>query len=328
MKSHKDTQDIEFVRNSRIVSELTLVDGLLRSGKSAVGPILGSFDRVEIIRSEPLLETIPLFYHLDKIAKDAAIALLRREIDIRLYNSMISRNTNFRIGDFTGVFNNTNTFKYLKRLFLKDGDIVVERIKKERPIFQAEVHDMLQFIDLYFEAFGKGLRVIEMVRHPLELLHEKNVIRYAAFLEKNSRGWQLNIKNKKGHIPYYALGWADEFVNESPLNRAIKIVHRLTKQMISKYESLSSSQKHQVLFIPFEKFATFPHKYLDLISNFIGSEVTGKTKQALKKQKVPRVIDPKVKENKMKLIKEKISKECLGILDDLINTYEQKYLIP
>jgi hypothetical protein len=45
-------------------------------------------------------------------------------------------------------------------------------------------------------------------------------------------------------------------------------------------------------------------------------------------QKVPRIINPVVKENRMKLIKEKTSKVCLDVLEDLINKYEQKYLIP
>ena len=324
MKNNKSPTNIEFVRNNKIVKKLILIDGFLRSGKSMVGPILGSFAGVEIIRSEPILESLPLFYHFDKISRDAAIALLRQELDMKLYNSMISRNTNFRFNDITGVFRNVNSFRYFKRLFFKDGNIVLERIRTERSIFQVEVHDMLQFIDLYFEALGEGLRFIEMVRHPVDLVFTKTGPAFENCLKANPRHWGHLIISKKGEAPHYAFGWIDEFVNETPMNRAIKILKRQTEKARMKYKTLSKNQESQILFIPFEKFATFPYKYLDLISNFIDSEVTGKTKRALKMQKVPRIINPVVKENKMKLIKEKASKECLDILDDLINEYEQR----
>jgi len=69
-----------------------------------------------------------------------------------------------------GTSRPVNSFRYFKRLFLKDGDTVEKKIEKEKPIFQLEVHEILQMIDLYFEAFGKGLRVIEMLRHPQRLM--------------------------------------------------------------------------------------------------------------------------------------------------------------
>ena len=194
------------------------------------------------------------------------------------------------------------------------------------PIFQVQTHDMLQKIDLYLEAFGDGLRVIEMVRHPVDLVYSMDSHGYGTDIGVNPRAWELAIKYKAEHVPYYAFEWIDEFLNETPINRVIKIVERLTKQMMKKYKSFSKDQKNQVLFIPFEGFAESPDKYLDLISRFINSKTTKKTKKTLKRQNVPRKIDIKEREKKLNLIKEKASKECLQILDDLVEEYECKYL--
>jgi hypothetical protein len=100
-----------------------------------------------------------------------------------------------------------------------------------------------------------------------------------------------------------------------------------TKESLNKYESLSESVKKQVLFIPFEKFAESPNKYLELISNLIRSEVTKKTTRSLKKQRVPRKIDVKDKERKLKFIKKNTSSEYFQILNTLAGEYESRYLI-
>ena len=320
------TKNIELIKDKKIVSELILIDGTHRSGKSMIGPILASFDGVEIVRTEPIIEALPQLYKLKKIEKDAAVTLLQREIDMMLYNSMISRNINFRIKDRTGVWKNANTIEYFKRLFYKDGDVVLERIKSEKRIFQIEVHDILPVVDLYFETFGKGLRIIELVRHPIDLVHTQDGPSFSTCLQSNPRYWRLTFKSKNKAVPYYAYGWIDEFLDASPVNRAIKIIQRFSNKMRIKHESLSEAQKSQVLIIPFERFAISPYKYLDLISNFIGKGITKNTHKVLKKEKVPREINPKERERKMKLIKEKASKECLDMLDKLIYEYEQKYL--
>jgi len=292
-----------------------------------LGPILSSFDRVEIERMEPILESIPLLYSFEKITKDAALALLCREIDMKLYDSMISRNTNFKISDRTGVFSSLNFLKYFKRLFSKEGDIVLERIEKERPIFLVQTHDILRRIDLYIDAYGDRLRVIEMVRHPVDLVYSLDDRGHGVGTGLNPRLWQLAIKSIDGDVLYYASGWVEEFLKISPIDRLIKIVDIFTKESLNKYESLSESVKKQVLFIPFEKFAESPNKYLELISNLIRSEVTKKTTRSLKKQRVPRKIDVKDKERKLKFIKKNTSSEYFQILNTLAGEYESRYLI-
>ena len=69
MRNNNLVPNIEFVRTNRIVKDLVLIDGALRSGKSMIGPILASFDRVENERTEPILETLPLLYNFNKITK-------------------------------------------------------------------------------------------------------------------------------------------------------------------------------------------------------------------------------------------------------------------
>lgn len=326
MNRNNLTTEIEFIRNNRIANEVVLIDGPPRAGKSMLGPVLGSFERVEIERMEPFFDSLPVLYNFNKITKDAAVTLIRREIDVRLYDSMISRMINFRFKDRTSPFYTKNVFKYIKRMFLKDGDSVLERIKKEKPVFQVMTHDMLQILDLYLEAFGDGLRVIEMVRHPVDLVYSNHNRGLGTDLGKNPRFWQLAIKSDEDDIPYYAFGWESEFLKETPINRVIKIVYRLSKQVRNEYDKLPESTKKQVILIPYEKFVISPYKYIEEIENFIAIKRTASTAKILRKLKLPNRINLTKRESKLKFIEGSASKECLQILCDLSVEYENRYL--
>tara|TARA_Y100000294_G_C8563315_1_gene339857 strand:+ start:1366 stop:2337 length:972 start_codon:yes stop_codon:yes gene_type:complete len=317
---------IEFVRDNRLVKELILVNGPPRAGKAMLGPIMGGFARVEIYRIEYILDAIAVFYVFGKIERDVAIAILRREIDLKLYNSMISRMINFRFTDHGGVINNANPLRYFKRLFFKDGAAVVKRIKDEKPIFQVQSHNIVENIDLYLDAFGDGLRILDMVRHPIDRVYSMNKRGDGTEIGVNPRFMSLTIKYKGECLPWYAIGWEDEYLKDSPIDRQIKIAQSLNKKRIDKLKLLSPAQKNQILVIPYEKFATSPDQYLKTIESFINSEMTKHINKILRKKKIPMKINPEDRVKKLKTIKEIASNECLEILDGLSEEYEALYL--
>ena len=151
----------------RIAEKVVFVDGVSGSGKSILGPILASFDRVERYRLDCVYEHIAVLHKFGKIDSDAATVLIRLHLDEALYHSMISREVNFRPFDHTGFLNNPFRLRSIVRLFTKDGDAAVERIHRVKPIFQVNCHQMFPAIRLAFLAFGPRVRAVEMVRHPL-----------------------------------------------------------------------------------------------------------------------------------------------------------------
>tara|TARA_Y100000294_G_scaffold177407_1_gene202693 strand:+ start:203 stop:1168 length:966 start_codon:yes stop_codon:yes gene_type:complete len=317
--------NIEFVRDNRLVKEIVLVNGPPRAGKAMLGPIMSSFARVEIYRIEYILDAIPVFYKFGKIERDAAVAILRREIDLKLYNSMISRMINFRFADHGGVLNNANPLRYFKRLFYKDGHVVMERIKHENPILQVQTHNIVENIDLYLDAFEGGLHVLDMVRHPIDRVYSMNRRGDGVNIGVSPLAIQLAIRSKGKDLPWYAIGWEDEYINDSPIDRQIKIVQRLGKKRKDKLESLSAKSKSQILVIPYEQFLTSPDRYLKSISKLINSEITKHTKKILKKKRVPNKLDPADREKKLKAIREIASPKCLQILENLAEEYESLY---
>jgi hypothetical protein len=315
---------MELYRKRYFPDSVLLIDGITRAGKSMLSHIVGSLRGVEITRLDMMFEELAYIYGFGKISKDAVVTMLRLEVQTKLYESMIGRFTNFRFHDLTGVFDNVNSLRYFKRLFMKDGDVVIGRIRKENPLFQVQTHDILGFIDIYFEAFGKGLLTLEIIRHPIDLIHSYFVKGYGK-RDMDPRNFGLTMKYEGKILPTYAHGWEDLYLSSSQMDRIIGIIDSRTECIKKSYEKLTLQQKKQIMFIYFEKFVTRPWVYLRKIEAFIGRKTTRFTKKALKQQKCPRKLLASDRDKKEKEIMELASENTQKILNKLVRDYEFRF---
>jgi len=279
-----------FIREARIADKVVFVDGVSGSGKSILGPILASFDRVERYRLDCVYEHVAVLHKFGKIEDDAASVLIRMHLDEALYHSMISREINFRPFDHTGFLNNPFRLRSIARLFMKDGGAAVERIKRIKPIFQVNCHQMFPAIRVAFLAFGPRLRAVEMVRHPLFVVQhwvQFGMERYGT----EPRDLTLWIKSSTGEpVPWFAHGWEEEFLRLAPVDRAIRTVHWLSHERDIVLEKASQEERRQVLLIPFERFVADPWPFLRRLEEFLGAKTTTATRGVLKRQRCPRSI--------------------------------------
>jgi hypothetical protein len=316
-----------FIRNNRLARKVILIDGPPRAGKSLTGQLVSSYENIENERMDVIIEQIAILYHHNKISRDASIALLRREIDQILYDSMLARNTNFRWGDRTSIFNNFTIIKYFKRLFEKDGLSVLERIKNEKPGIQFMTHDVLQKSDILFEAIGSGLRIIEMVRNPIDLIYSMHLKGYGDDIGINPIYWELSIQTKSQDIPYYALEWSNKYLKLNPIDRVILIVDQLFNEVREKFDSLSEARKTQIMFIKFDTLISDTQSICNRLENFLDASKTKRTSKIMSKQKVPKVFDKSLTDGKYENICQIASKSSLKILDHLISNYENCYAV-
>jgi len=301
---------------------VVLVDGITRTGKSMLGPILTSFEGVELERMEIILERIPQLFMMGKISEDAAISLLRIEVQMKLYESMISRNINFRFGDHSSVFSQAKKLEYIKRAFRKEGDEVVERIKKEKPLFQVQQHDVLGISEIYFKSFGKSLRIIEMIRHPIDVVYSQFKRGYGSREDNDPRIWAFTI-NFKGHIlPWFCQGIEDEYIScEKAIDKVILSYNERSRRLWKTYDNLNHEDRSNVLIVPFEKFVTSPLPYIKKIENFIGRKCSKSIEKTLKKANCPRILKEEEMVSKLEEIKNIASEKYLKMLNQLCEDY-------
>lgn len=287
---------VEMKRHTEITKKIVFLDGLSGTGKSMLVPIVNSLERVELGRFEHIYEYLCTLDYLKKIDSDTAEFMIRMMADTAQYDTMIARETNFRFKDCSGAFTSSNGIKYIKRLFMQDGDMVMDRIQKEKPILHIMSHQALTTMNLAFRSFENRLRVIELVRHPLYMLgHWYSYIdRYGT----DSRDFTIWILHNGKNLPWFAHGWEDLYIESTSFDRVIYSIDWLLKKVDDTVQKLDDEQRKQILFVPFEKFVLEPYPYLEKLCDLLDTETTLYTRKALRKQNVPRetILDVSVKE--------------------------------
>ena len=173
--SHLIQNEPRAVREEMLLEELVLVDGQAGCGKTLFTAIIAAMDRLELLNYSPELENICALKYLNKITDDAAESMIRIQMDLVIYETMMSRGTNFRPSDISSIFRDVDLKIYLRRLLVKGDEVIPERIKKERPILHFATHNLLAFSEPVFKALGLKVSLIEVVRHPLYMLIQQTL---------------------------------------------------------------------------------------------------------------------------------------------------------
>lgn len=321
-------KSIKFDKLNHLFQKVVFVDGIAHSGKILIGPILSTYKNVELQRFDTVLEHIAVLYHYNKISLDGAVTLMRNYVDESFYDSMIGRNINFRPTDLSSVFFGKNQRKYIERLFKEEGDVVTERIKNEKPIFQTLTHEILGFINPAFEAFGDNLYILEVIRHPVDVINSWINRGWGndRFLS-DPRSFIISLDYEGNQIPYYAYGCRETFVNMTPQERVTNCIYSCFSQSRKTYKSLSAKRKKHILFINFDDLAENTFKELNRIKDFLDIEEGGSLNEVIAQQGCPRKIDMKLRAKKSEEYFKHFSKPEKSMLNSMIKEYEEMKLL-
>ncbi len=314
-----------FYRPKNLLNNLLMIDGTARCGKSLLSPILASLENVEIERVEEIFDYISVSWFFGDIEKDCAISMIRAYADASIYNSYLSRNTNFRWSDHSSVFKNPNPLRYFRRLFENEGQETISRIQRDSPIFQTQGHDQIRFINLLLEAWPGSFKMIEIVRDPIDMID--------AWWR---RGWGTRfctdpmdrtpcVRFGDKAVPFYAYGWEEEYLELPPVDRIVKMQHILQFLNRESYEKLSDKDKHQIKVIRFESLVSETSQYVDEIAKFLETKTTKYTQSAIKKQGCPRYQPPEKRNRRYSNIKNEASKMSLQLIEEMIEDYKNDW---
>ena len=314
----------QLVRNFRLVGTIVYVDGITRAGKSLLGPVLASFERVELERMEEIIEYIGALYRLGKIERDAAVTTIQLRADAFLYNGLLGRNMNLRFGDHSSVWQQTGRMEFLKRLRAEEGPGVLNRINTGKPIFQNMTHDQLANFHLHKEAFGDDLYFVELVRHPVGLMESWLRRGWSTRFQVDPLALTYTLKWSETQVPYYAAGWEEEFMEASPEGRVIRMISQIWHDIQSTYDGLSDEEKGHVHYVIYDEFIRNPEPYLEPLAEFLGTKTTPDTGSILKLKNLPanRPVDA---DRIMNTIRTKISDEEAKMMDRLESEYHDLF---
>ncbi len=323
---------IHLARPQCIGGDIVFIDGMSCSGKSLLAPLISTADRCELWQINYMYDFVCILDHLRLIDPSSAAGIVRTLCDLDVYNSMVARGINFRSTDLSGVAENLLDEKYRARLTVPDGDIVVDRIQKEKTILPLMVHYSFSQSRVLFDALQDRLKMYAItVRHPLWLLDSWHKARWDKRDGKDPRHFRICCRVGKKTVPWFAASWAREYLDLSPIDRSVKVVSYFIDAFQKRWESCSAHEKKRIELIPFEKFSVRPLYYLDRIARRLGAKKTCLTQRMLKKLRLPRnfkadEIDQKRFEIEALLRKERCSKRSAELIEVMSVIYENQYL--
>jgi hypothetical protein len=277
------------VRDSQLLESLVLVDGQAGCGKTLFTAIVAAMGRVELLNYSPELENICALRYLGKIQDDAAEAMIQIQADLILYETMMSRRTNFRPSDLSSTFRDVDFLKYVKRLFSKGDEVIPKRIKEEKPILHFATHNLLAFSEPILKAMGKRVVLIEVVRHPIYMLIQQTLNQINLVAPAGTvRQFHIYIKYNDRQLPYWNSGQEELYLRSNPVERAIYEMQKLSELAESFKREFREDYGGQIVTVPFERFVLDPWPYMRRIEDLLATKVTSKTRKVMKKQNVPR----------------------------------------
>ena len=335
-----------FHRHTHIVPRVVFLNAVSGSGKALFGPVVSSLERVEKHRLEHIFEYLGIQAAFGKISPDVVVSMMRLYADFTLYNGLISREVNLRPFDDTGIMASPFRFRSLVRLFSRDGDPVMSRVKRTNPILCACTLHLHVGLHLAFEALGDRLSIFEIVRHPLFLI--KHWASYIDRIGTDPREFSLWISDEAGgSVPWFAARWKKEFRGWNAMDKAIRSLDWITEQRRLAYQRLSVDQMRQVLFLPFEHFVVDPWPLIRQMEELLETAPTRATRSMLKYHKCPRKnflggrghqgygwAEPGKKstnttevERLMEAVESEASSECKEIFVRLCRDYENRFKV-
>jgi len=331
-------------RTENLVEKVVLIDGYSASGKSLLQQLVQSFEGVEKFEMSHIFKDISLLNYLGKMTDDAARSFINIYADNFLYSSMISRNTNFRPYDDSSVFKNYRKFKQIARLFYRDGDKVIERIRDDKPVLSIMTHFGLCSSRAIFEAFQERLTYLSVVRHPVYILDHWS--KYIGRFCKDKREFSFCYEESNGKsYPWFVSEWKESYDQLNNMEKAIRTILHMDKITSQTVESFN--QEFKIVTIPFEKFLTHTDDYIEVIEKAIGRSQTNLTKNFLTNHNLPSKFfsgrissrglfgwkitkstnDKKDYSNRISYIQKNCRKEIFEDLMESASIYEKKHLI-
>lgn len=307
---------------SLLPKKLVFIDGVTRSGKSMLGPVVSSLTKTYPWQYQTILDSLLPVYKHKSIDHSLLTSMLNHYFNKNIYCLNISREINFRKNDFSSVVYDKDYKKYLNNLKIDDGDQIIEKIKRKNHNLVYQTHDLLSMVG-ELNKLNLPYKMLYIYRHPIDNIfsffkrYNPRVNPQHSYNIDDPRLYTMMIKHNQQLLPWYALNQEKKFLKFSFLEKVIFYYLLSIKNSVKSYKKLNKTKKNKVLLIQFDSFAINTSNEINRIKKFLDTKTTSHTKKVLKRNNLPRSIELDERDNKLKIIKNSINttlfKEVLKI---------------
>jgi|TARA_B100002003_G_C14147695_1_gene551920 hypothetical protein len=307
---------------SSLVKDITLIDGLTRSGKFFLAKIVSGLNKTEFFQYLHILEQLPYVFRLGGIAEDAAIALLRSAIDRHTYDACFGRHLNFRHDDESSIFNFPGFNNYFMRAFKKyERKEIIGILQSNERMFLFLTHNVLPNTKILFNAFP-NMKMINILRHPIDLAYSWFLKGYGNIDNPDLLRINPDISGLSYPVPWYVCKWEEEYDSINDIERIIKSICVLTEMGRGTYGMLIKEHKKKILFVRYEDLVKDTHKTIRSMCDFLGTEESEYMPQILARERCPNNLPDQIRIKKTQEISERARDYYTSMLLKLSEEYD------
>ena len=309
-------------KNDYLIKNIVFIDGIGRSGKTALSNVVASLKNFESIEFNYNLENFLAGVKLGYIKISFAKQFLIKMLDEVAYDKFLARRSNFRKGETTSVSNYAFPEIYKSRLKKKEGDKVIKEIINSNKKFPFSTHDLMSMIKILYD-LNLNFKIIEIYRNPIE-----NVISWynkglGKRFGKDKRLFRLEFTSGKNlNYPWFIKNDEKKWQKLNEIEKCAFYVIKMTKSSIREHRA--NKFKKNILAISLEKWLTNTNFELKRICKFLKSNKTKKTIKIMKSLSLPRKLNNNEISKNKSFLKEKISEKLYKELLILENRYNKK----
>jgi hypothetical protein len=274
-------------------NKIIFTNGFNASGKTMLGPIISSIEKVESMLFPYEIEWVSSFLYNESISQESYREFVRQYIDHSIYNQMMGRNSNFRVSDISSVLKSKHKFQYIKRLFKKGDNHIVEKIKSENHTLSFVTCNLIFFIQNLADTLGSRMLFIETVRDPIYMFKQLKILFKQVIIDNPEKDFTIRVRQDNFSSFYFDYFTDSKFFFKDS-NNIDELVVMYLERIIQFYSSVDFKNLNlngsTLLILPFENFVTSPDPWINNILNITDSKKDFNLKQEMKKQKVPRKI--------------------------------------
>jgi len=313
----------ELVIKKLLNDNCLIVDGISRSGKALIAPLVTNLSCVDYAQYSTTIDHIPILWKLGLLNDNAAASFLRMTADIAMYERGIGRHLNTRPTDTYSIYNSLESDKLLERAQNGEGKTIADMFNKEGRYFSFVTHEMTPLINLWFLALP-AVRAIVIERHPVDICHSWLLRGWGDRWGTDPIAFIPAVRTTGGPVPWFAHGFKDDYNRMSPPNRIIRCVLTLFDMYEATLNSLPKSKQQQTHKIFFEKILTEPFIQLQNISNWLGRELHPNISEALKKANIPADVSVTKRESKLEEFRKCVDPDLFNSLCAASIKYEKR----
>ncbi len=307
----------KFAPQESIAKNLLFVDGITRSGKSLLSHVIGTFEKVEHIQFMNPIEHLVAGMSLGFVDTQFARAFINSHINETVYNTLLSRNINFRPEDQTGVPNHPKFKMYQDRLNRKDGDDIVEELQKASILFPFMTHDMMVNLSV-LKNLELKLKIIEIYRNPVTTIQSCIKRGWGERFGSDPRAFTINLENGTTLVPWYCAGEEQKWSTFNQTERCVWMVVTLLQRSIAQQRLYGDDS---IFTFSFENFVQNTSVEISNIEAFLDRRKTEFTDYYLARADCPRILDLRAENEIMKEIRRVTRDELLTDLEQLVAEY-------